>query len=274
LIASLAKAGGVIIDKYFLSFKGMKTSKFIVWLFLFLAIFTFPFLIFDNSINLSQIGLFELGLFGLMIFLAGSWNILYYRSIKNDSVQEFEPILMLSPLIVILITPLFYPQEASKIIFFLAVIAGFSLVFSHLEQDHLKFSKDSLGLLLAMILMSLEIIIIRELLFVFSPASLYFFRCFSLLIVYLIIYRKTVVSVNQVSYLPVALTSLLGVAQMLLSFYGYQKAGLVFTTLILIVAPILVYLYCFLVLKEELKPKKIVGAIIILACVSAAYLLN
>jgi len=263
-----------MIDKYLLSSKGMRISKFLIWLFLFLAIFTFPVLIFDSQILNEALELRQIGLFLLLVILAATWNVLYYNSIKKETVQEFEPILMLSPLVVILITPLFFPQEFSQNIFYIAIIASVSLVLSHLEESHFKISKDSWGLFASVIIMSIEVMIIRELLFYYSPAVLYFFRCLLLLIVYLFIYRKELVEKNKVSYLSISISSLLGVAQMLARFYGYQSAGLIFTTLVLIIAPILVYIYCFLILKEKVKPKKLVGGVIILACVIIAYLIG
>ncbi len=274
IIASVAKASGIMVDKYLLSSKGMKISKFVVWLFLFLAIFTFPVLVFDSQILKEALELRQLALFGLMVILAATWNVLYYNSIKKETVQEFEPILMLSPLVVILITPIFFPQEVSQNIFYIAIIAGISLVLSHLEENHFKISRDSLGLLVSVIVMSLEVMVIRELLYFYSPATLYFFRCLILLIIYLFIYRRELAEKNRVSYLSISITGLLGVAQMLASFYGYQSAGLIFTTLVLIIAPVLVYLYCFIILKEKIKPKKLVGGVIILACVIVAYLIG
>lgn len=274
IIASLAKAGGIMIDKYLLSLRAVSIPKFVVWLFLFLTIFTLPVLAIDSSVSQEVFSFRNVSLFLLMVALAASWNILYYRSIKNETVQEFEPILMLSPLVVILITPLFFPDEVSRIVFYIALVAGLSLAVSHLEERHFRFSGDSLYLIVAIVIMSFESIVIRELLFYFSPAALYFSRCLVLALIFIVMFRRKFVINNSFDYFGVGLSALLGVAQMLAIFYGYQNIGLIFTTLVISIAPVLVYLYCFLFLKEKFNLKKVVGGAIILTCVILAYLLN
>jgi drug/metabolite transporter (DMT)-like permease len=274
IVASLAKAGGIMVDKFLLSLRAITVSKFVVWLFIFLTIFTLPFLFIDSSISLEALSVRNISLFFLMVGLAGFWNILYYKSIQSETVQEFEPILMLSPLVVILITPLFFPDEVSRVVFYIAIVAGASLALSHLEKSHLKFSKDSLGLVLAIVVMSFETIVIRELLFFFSPAALYFFRCLFLVLVFLVVFKDKLLLANRFDYFGVGLSAILGVAQMLAIFYGYQNIGLVFTTLVISIAPVLVYLYCFIVLKEKFRLRKVIGGVVILACVILAYLLN
>jgi drug/metabolite transporter (DMT)-like permease len=276
LVASLSKAFGVMVDKVLLSRKNLSVSRFIVWLFLFLAIFTFPILFFDNWISVEILTPRIIFLFIAMIALALSWNILYYLGIKNESVQEFQPILMLSPLAVIILTHLFFPQESSQRIFFISLIAATVLIFSHLEKGHLVFKRESLGLLICVVLMSLEVLIIKELLFFFAPASLYFFRCFFLFCIFLLLYRRQISSSNNIlpNLTGFFLTTILGVAQMVTSFYGYQQIGVIFTTLVMILSPVLVYLFAFLFLKEKTDTKKIVGGVIILGCVIFAYLVK
>lgn len=274
IVGSLTQAFGIMVDKVLLTKKKLIISKFVPWLFLFLALFTFFILIFDNRIVISVINWTTVAYFVLMIGLAFVWNILYYRAIKNESVQEFEPILMFSPLLVILLTAIIFPRESDRMIFFIALIASVVLIFSHFERGQLKFQKESLGLIICVFLMSVEVLVIRELLFYFTPASLYFIRCSVLLVVFLIYYRKTFFSIPDRGLPGIILTSLLGAAQMVSRFYGYQNIGIVFTTLVMAMAPVLVYLFCFTCLKEPLKPKKIIGGSVILVCVVAAYLLS
>ena len=69
------------------------------------------------------------------------------------------------------------------------------------------------------------------------------------------------------------MTSLLGVAQMVARFYSYQSIGILFTTLVLSISPALVYLFGFLFLKEKILPKRLIGGILIFACVIIGYLL-
>ncbi len=274
LIASLAQASGVLVDKIALSRRKVPLKKFIPLLFVLLTLFTLIALPWDNQIAPEVFSWPVGGYFILMIALAFVWNILYYRSIQVDSVQEFEPILMLSPLLVIVLAPIFFPEERQLLILIIALIAGLILVFSHLKKGHIVFKKSSLGLIFCVILMSLEVLVIKKLLFSFSPIALYLVRCSILFLIFSFYFRADFLRIHPTSLWQVALSSFLGVIQMLARFYGYQGAGIVFTTLVLVIAPVLVYIFGFFILKEKISYRKLVGGIVIFVCVIAGYLLS
>jgi len=274
LIASITQAFGVVIDKVVLSQKQVPISKFIPLLFALLALFTFLVLPFDSWFSEQVVSWPIIGYFLLMIGLAFSWYILYYRAIQRATIQEFEPILMLSPLVVILLAPIFYLEERNLVILLISFVVGIILVLSHLERGHIKFKKESLGLLACIFLAGLEVLVIRKLLFFFAPAPLYFIRCVVLLLIFLLYFRTNFARIDRSAVWAVVATSLLGVAQMVARFYGYQNLGIVFTTLILSLSPVLVYLLGFLFLKEKIQPKKLIGGALILGGVIVAVLIS
>jgi drug/metabolite transporter (DMT)-like permease len=274
LIASITQAFGVVIDKVILSQKQVPINKFIPLLFSLLALFTFLILPFDSWCSEEIVSWSVVGYLLLMIGLAFSWNILYYRAIRQETIQEFEPILMLSPLVVILLAPIFYLEERNSIILSISLIVGVILVLSHLERGSIKFKKESLGLLACIFLAGLEVLVVRKLLFFFAPTPLYLIRCSVLFLIFLIYFRTNFARIDPSAVWGVVITSLLGVAQMVARFYGYQNMGIVFTTLVLSLSPVLVYLLGFLFLKEKIQPRKLVGGALILAGVTIAVLLN
>ena len=72
----------------------------------------------------------------------------------------------------------------------------------------------------------------------------------------------------------VMLSSLFGLMTMLGRFYAFQEVGIIYTTLIAILGPILVFLASWEILHEKIKPRVIISALIILACVVVATVLS
>jgi len=274
ILASLAKSFGIMVDKVILSQEQVPIKRFIPLLFALLAFFTILVLPFDNWVSLEAITWPIIGYYFLMITLAFVWNILYYRAVKQKTVQEFEPILMLSPLVVILLAPIIYPNERNWAIIAIALIAGLVLILSNLDRGHIKLSAVSIGLIVCIFLMSFEVIVIRQLLDYFSPASLYFSRCSILFLLFLAYYQSNLIKIKPVAIFGVVITSLLGVMQMIARFYGYQSIGIVFTTLVMSLSPALVYIFGFIFLKERLQSKRLLGGIFIFICVIIAYFIS
>ena len=65
----------------------------------------------------------------------------------------------------------------------------------------------------------------------------------------------------------VALTSFLGVIQFVARFYGYRDFGVIITTLMLTIAPILVYLTAYTYFRERIRKRMIISGIIILLAI-------
>lgn len=271
IIATITQALGVTLDKVVLSYRKIPVKDFIPVVFFFLCLFTIPALFFKGSIDWHELlTLKYIILYLSMIIIAVLWNVLYYHGVRSEKVQEFELILMLNPLIVILLATFFFPVERNLQILIASFAASFALIFAHLRREHLVFSKAALWLIVCVILMSAETIMHRSLLNFISPASLYFSRTLFLLIFFALFYRPNVSGLNKVSIGLIALNGFLGAAQFVARFYGYRDAGVIITTLILTLAPILVYLVAYLYFKEKIDKKKIIaGAIILLSIIWA-----
>ena len=275
IISTITQAFGVTLDKVVLSYRKIPVKDFIPLVFFFLSLFTVPALFFRGSINWQELLTLKYVLFYLlMIIIAILWNILYYHGVRSEKVQEFELILMLNPLIVILLATLFFPAERNLQILIAGLVASFALIFAHLRREHLVFSRAALWLIVCVILMSIETIMHRVLLNFISPASLYFSRTLLLLIFFTLFYRPNVFKLNKTSVGLIALNGLLGATQFVARFYGYRDAGVIITTLILTSAPILVYLAAYFYFKETIKKKMIVAGFIILASIVWATLAN
>jgi len=68
--------------------------------------------------------------------------------------------------------------------------------------------------------------------------------------------------------------SIVWVVYRVIMYYGYQTIGIVFTTMLLILAPIVIYIFAAIFLKEKIKLRQIIASIIIVACVVSAIIIN
>lgn len=273
-IAALGQAGGIILDKIVLTRHRVEVRVFIPVLFLFLFLLTtllFPWLgwISDEFLTLK----YQL-LFWLMILLAIVWNIFYYRGAKAEKVQEFELIIMAQPLVTVFLASIFLTNERSWPIIIAATIAGLTLILSRLRKEHLQFSREMWGLILAVFLMSLELIVIDLLLKIFSPVAIYCLRTGFLALFFYLYYRPRLKMISRLNYGLILLSAFLGVVQMVAKFYGFSEFGVIYTSLILTIAPVLVYIFSIFWLHEKLRARTILAALVILICIIYATIVS
>lgn len=274
LIAALTQAGGIIIDKITLTRQRVELKIFIPILFIFLFFLTailFPWLGWISTDFLTwkyQI------LFWAMLTLAVVWNIFYYRGARAEKVRDFELVIMGQPLVTIMLASIILQNERNWPVVIAAIIAGIALFISRIQKEHLEFSPEMRGLVAAVVLMSIELILIDLLLAVFSPVALYAARTGVIALFFYLYYRPHLKLVAPHHYWLVAASAVLGVTQMVTKFYGFKEFGVIYTSLILIIAPILVYIISTIWLHERLKARTVIAAVVILGCILYATLVG
>lgn len=275
VFAAIFNAASTILDKVALSRHRTDVHNFIIAIFVFLSLFTALTLPWLGAINTSRafsiLGIFY---FILLIFFAFVWNAIYYRAQQHETVQEFEIIVMMQPLFVSLMAAVIFADERNWHILIAAFIASLSLIACHLRRDHLSFNRYTSLLLLAVLFIAAETQVRKVLLDWYQPASLYFLRTGVLTILFILIWRPVKFTIPKKAWPHIVISGLLGSAMMILTFYGYQNLGIVLTTLILMLGPILTYLIDFLILKEKLRPRILIAAAVILGCILYAGLLS
>lgn len=274
LIAAFAQVGGIIVDKIVLTRRQVSLHVFVPILFFFLFLLTaicYPFL---GQVSADFFQIRYLLLFLAMIVVAIIWNIFYYRGVQAEKIHEFELIVMFQPLLTILLATVFLKGERNIFLEMAAIVAAIALVIARLNKNHLEFSSSSLGLVLAVILMSVELIIIDFLLKVLSPVALYCLRTGIIFLFFLFYYHPSFRKVADHNFGLIFATSFLGVVQMVTKFYGFEQFGVVYTSLILILSPVLVYIISTIFLHEHLKWRTVVCGIVIFACIIYATLVG
>lgn len=268
IVASLGYAGGVIADKFVLCKYRVPVMRFIPLLFVWLAIITAIFLPKWGGYDLNSILNWKsIVLFVLMILIALSWNLLYYQGIQKEDLHEFELIMLLSPLVTIILATVFLPAERDWSILMPGIIATGALLATRFRAHHIRISRVAWRTIIAMILMSLESIIIKELLGTFSPVALYFVRTTVITAVFLIMFKPKLFEMHRNAFALTILSAVFGVVQMVLKFYGFQSLGVIETTMILVLGPFLVYLASSAFFKEHLYKRDLFAATVVVLCI-------
>lgn len=266
-IAALSQAAGIIVDKIILTRRRMEIHVFIPVLFLFLFLVTAILMPFLGSINFDFFKPYYLLIFGGMITSALIWNVFYYKGVQVEKVQNFQLIILLQPLLTIILAAFLLEKTINLNVLIASIIASVALIFSQIEKKHLEINRSEWGIILAVIFISIEIILQKIMLEVFSPAALYFVRTGIIFLFFIFYYHPRFSQVSNINTGLILLTSFLGVTQMVTKFYGFQEFGVIYTSLVLILSPILVYIISIIGLHERLKARIIVSALVILLCI-------
>lgn len=265
-LSALTMGVGTVIDKVGLSKKGIPVKQYVPFLFLYLFFFTALASPFLGRINWNLLFAPQfLFLFLILIILAIAWNIFYYESLQKEKLYEFESIVMLTPLVTIALSWIFFPETWEWHIGLVGVIAAVALVWSHWDKHHMKLSHYSMNMLVAIVMIAMEDIVATELLRdqVFSPIGLYAVRTFILFGFFFAYFRPEVRRIPRSTLNVISLSGLLGAISMVFKYYGYQSYGIPYTALVTLAAPMAVYIGSATVIHERMKWKVVVAAAVI-----------
>lgn len=206
----------------------------------------------------------------MVVGMASLYNPLYYQGIEKQHAEEFEPILMLTPLAAILAAGIAFPSERNPAIFGAALVASAALAFPYFGRWR-NFSVYNWRLLSYVGLAAVEVLLIKEILALIHPAALYSMRTAGILIILTLFYTLIrPISWEQIGkgeMRSVFLIALLPAAQMILIYYAIANLGIVLSMLLFTVYPIVVYTGAALFLKERLHWRNILSAAVILSSV-------
>lgn len=275
LLSAVAAAANLIVDKIALSRERISLKVFLPILFIFLFAITFlltPFLgTFDFEFLRLENVLF---LLFLVIVISVAHNVLFYQGIQKESVHQHELLMMTLPLVTVVMAAAFYPSELDYRVFGLSVVASVALLFAKGEKEHFFINAVSYNTFLAVVLMATESIIIRELLYFFPPVALYAIRTFMIAIFFALYYRPAYGRVKSAHWWIIFASAAIGVVQVVGRYYAYSELGIVYTTLLTVLAPVIVFLASWEILHERIRPRVLTAAVVIVVCVAIATLIS
>jgi len=277
IIGALALATGTILQRFVLRRKKIDIKLYQVLEFLAIVIVLLPFLYFFWKLDAEALQLKNIVIFGSVIIFSIIANLFTFYSMKGEKVSNLEPAKILEPLLVIILAIVFsfffenlYERNLKVVI--PAIIAGAALIFSHIKKHHLSFNKYFLAAMIGSFFFALELVITRLILDFYSPISFYFLRSSAVLLISLAIFRPKLKQANKTVRLQIFITGLVWVAYRVLIYYGYLNLGVIFTTLLIMLGPIFIYAFAHIFLKEKIKLRNIIAALVIIGCILYATL--
>ena len=267
LLSIFGDAGNLLLDKYNFLRNKITPQQYNIGLFLFLTLFSAISLVWFYGINDFQ-SVAWLWLLAV-IAVAVIWNIGYAKVLSQENLEEFESFILFTPLITTLFVWLFLGERSEKV-FIASLIASLAFILAHLKKNHLVLHKSQKYLAGVVVMMSFESILIKQTLVYFSPALLYTLRTLIIFIVFLIIYRMSIKTIPHKSWVIFVLSGACGALYKIAQFAGFNNYGVIYTTLVLMLAPFIILLFDKLWLKERLHWRVIVSIIIILGSIGYA----
>jgi len=277
IIGAFLEAVGVTIEKKTLRKQGINYKNYTTYSFLAIVLVMLPFIYFFWNLEPEGYLVRNILLFSLVVILSIIANILIFYALKRENLSEIEPIRLMQPLFTVLLAFVFsfffsaYSSEKNFIILGLALIASASLVFSHFDKKyHLVYDKYMIAALAGSFLFASELVISRAILPYYHPFTFYFLRSLSVFLIAFIMFRPSLSSIPNKNKFLIFIVGPIWVVYRVILYYGYLNLGIIFTTILFILAPVFIYTFARIFLKEKITWKQVVSSIVIVACVIAA----
>ena len=195
-----------------------------------------------------------------------------FHAIKWEKVTKLEPMRVFEPLFVILLAFIIYSVErqVSWKILIAALIASIALILSHIRKHHFTLNKYMFAALGGSFLFALELVVSRSILDYYNPMTFYFVRCSLIFLVALFVFKRSTKGFTKSNWIYMAVTAMIWAFVRSLIYFGYTTFGVIFTTLLFILAPVFLYLFARIFLKEKLSWRNILATVVIVCCVAYA----
>ncbi len=276
IIAAVLQASSFTIDKVILSFRKVDFKVYLgisfVLIFLINGII---FLLFQPPFSLALFANYNWLLILISIGLIILTNFIFYWVLNHEHLGEMQTLSLLAGIPVILISSFFFTSERQPTIVIPALIALLAVVWSHWEHHHFQIARRSaLFLLWSFSVAPVGVILSKTLLATWNPISLELVR--SGVIACLLtpfLYRGYRGAEGSAGGLLLITNILTSVASLLI-YFGYQRLGIVYTTLLFSIQPLLVYFASVWFLREHWQWKKGIAFFIVVGSITFAQLLG
>ena len=273
IVGAVALGAGTILEKIVLRVRKINIQLYQTASFLAIILAMLPFIYFFWRIDSPAFTSTNLLILALVIIFSMLANLFVFYSMKWEKVSNLEPAKVLEPLFVILLAILFsyiFSEELFERtlhIIIPAVLAGVALVALHIRKHHLDFNKYFLAAIAGSFFFALELVTSRLILNFYSPITFYFIRCSIIFLISLIAFRPNFKELNPKVRWQIFATGAIWFVYRVVIYFGYVNYGIVFTTLMIMLGPIFIYLFAWKFLKEKPGWRNLLAALIIVGCV-------
>jgi len=279
ILGSFLEATGAILHKKVLRKHKVDYKNFTVYCFLALVLVMLPIIYFFWNLEPGAMKLNNILIFLSIIIISIFANLFTFYSLKRTDLSKLEPIRLMHPLFTFLLAFIFsffftaYHSEKNFSILGLALIASIALIIPHIKKQHFSLNKYLIAALIGSFLFALELVISKSILFYYSPLTFYFLRCLSIFLITFIIFSPKITPIKNKTKFIIFIIGMIAVIYRMILYYGYLNLGILFTTMLFLLAPILIYIFAAIFLKEKIHLKHIISSAIIIACIIAAIIL-
>jgi len=260
IFGALASSAGTVLERFILKKKKISIKLYQVASFLAIILISLPFLYFFWKLTPEAFELKNILIFAGIIISAVIANVFIYYAEKGEQITNLEPAKILEPLFTILLAIILsffiqgvYEQNIKVII--PAIIASIALIFPHIKKHHLQLNKYIVAAVLGSFFFGLELVLSILILDFYSPITLYFMRALFVFIISFLIFRPSFKPLDKKISLLIFITSAIWVIFRVIVYFGYINYGIIFTTLLIMLGPVFVYLLAWKFLKEKLSWK-------------------
>lgn len=190
-------------------------------------------------------------LFLVMVVFGLVHNYFLIRGLKRESLHEYELIDLLVPIFTILLAAFAFASEREPVRLSLALLAASAFLLTHLRHHHFQFKQADRWLMYAVFLMAMERILVKPLLVLADPVTLYALRTGSIALLLMLIFRPRLAHIPVGEWLQLMLNGLMGVVAMVLIWTSIGHFGVVLTELYLLITPMVLALISLAFFKER-----------------------
>ena len=279
VLGAIALASGTILERIILRKRKVDIKLYQTAGFLAIVLAMIPFIYFFWKLDPAALELKNIIIFSIVVLFSIIANLLIFYSLKWEKVSNLQPARVLEPLFVIFLAIIFsffvsdlYERNFNIII--PALVAAAALIFSHVKRYHLTFNKYFIAAVLGSFFFAVELVVSMLILNFYSPMSFYFLRSSAILLISFIIFRPNFKKLNTKVRWLIFLTGAIWAFYRIIIYYGYLNIGIIFTTLIIMLGPIFIYIFAKIFLKEKLEWRNVVAGLVIAASVIYAIVGN
>ncbi len=278
ILSAIGLGAGTTLEKVVLRKRKIGSKIFQAAAFLAIVLVMIPFLYFFWKVDSQALSFTNILIMAGVVIGSVLANVFALYALKWDKINHIEPARLVEPLFTILLAIVFSfifgeaLYERNMKIIGAALVAGAALIFSHIRKHHLEFNKYFIAAILGSFFFALELVVSRLILDYYSPLSFYFIRSFFVFVVSFVIFRPKFSRIDKKARWEILIASAIWVFYRIMLYYGYIELGVIFTTLILMLGPLFIYLFAWKWLKEKLDWRNITASAIIIASVFYALL--
>lgn len=270
IIATISTSSELLITKLLLRNGKSHSEKYVMLHFLWTIILMLPLLFLFFFLDFSKLNFYYYLMFSIVLLTAGIYNIIQFKCIRRIPIEHSQPILLTSWVFTIILGFIFFPQNSSLLKVILALIACFAVIIASFNRKTIAEKKYEILLFFGAFLIGIYNLTSKIVLDVMSPFALYFLRTLFILPFFMIIFnfRKEDLTV---SHLRISLISFTSILSQTTTFWAYTTIGLITTSLLMNLAPLITLFGARIFLKEKVKAKYIIATIIVVVCIGISF---